>query len=233
MKRLVGITLADVLARRTGEARYTRQKLLRAFADVCLAVELAHSRGVIHRDLKPANIMLGDFGEVYVLDWGIARVVGETDPELTAPATGQQQLTQVGAILGTPGYMAPEQARGEAVDHRADLYAVGAVVYRCITGRAPFAGQDHAALLYAMVHDMPVRPSALVQIHADVERVLAIALAKRRGDRFGRMQELAEALRVAYDGRLASKVRAHADALLRSHPWREVDNAPTRQLAKS
>src|SRR5664279_1075390 len=107
MKRLVGVTLADVLARHTGDLRYTRQKLLRAFADVCLAVELAHSRGVIHRDLKPANIMLGDFGEVYVLDWGIARVVGETDPELHSPATGDQQLTQAGAILGTPGYMAP------------------------------------------------------------------------------------------------------------------------------
>ena len=86
MKRLVGTTLGDVLARYTSDPRYTRPKLLRSFADVCRAIELAHSRNVIHRDLKPANIMLGDYGEVYVLDWGIARVLGETDP-IRATAT--------------------------------------------------------------------------------------------------------------------------------------------------
>jgi len=218
MERLHGDTLSGLLR---GSGTLDRELVIELVAQLANVLEQARVAGVVHRDIKPPNIFRTNDGTWKLLDFGVA-VLGDSTGTLTQ-----------GGVIGTPGYMAPEQARGEAVDHRADLYAVGAVVYRCITGRAPFAGQDHAALLYAMVHDMPVRPSALVQIHADVERVLAIALAKRRGDRFGRMQELAEALRVAYDGRLASKVRAHADALLRSHPWREVDNAPTRQLAKS
>ena len=82
MKQLTGVTLADLIAAKTAP----RTRLLRAFADVCLAIEFAHTRGVVHRDLKPANIVLGDFGEVYVLDWGIAKVVGAPDPKLGEPA---------------------------------------------------------------------------------------------------------------------------------------------------
>src|SRR5512143_50178 len=114
MKRLTGTTLAAILK----EASVSRQKLLRAFADVCLAVEFAHRRGVIHRDRKPDNIMLGDFGEVYVLDWGVAHVDSESDSlhDGGAVAAGEDGATEVGAILGTPGYIAPELVRGDPID---------------------------------------------------------------------------------------------------------------------
>ena len=130
MKRLAGTTLADVIATNAK----SRQKMLRAFADVCLAIELAHTRGIVHRDLKPANIMLGDFGEVYVLDWGVARMIGEVDdagPPLVP--TGSFE-TEAGALLGTPGYISPEVEDGEPADARADVYALGCILFEILTG---------------------------------------------------------------------------------------------------
>jgi serine/threonine-protein kinase len=126
MKKLAGTTLAAILDAPDRE-RFTRQRLLRAFAEVCLAVEYAHVHGVIHRDLKPDNIMLGDFGEVYVLDWGVAKVVGEADElgtDLALPGG-----TNPGTAMGTPGFMAPEQIRGAPdLDARADVFSLGRVL---------------------------------------------------------------------------------------------------------
>ena len=183
MKRLVGTTLADVLARHTGDVRYTRQKLLRAFADVCLAVELAHSRGVIHRDLKPANIMLGDFGEVYVLDWGIARVLGETDPELRASSGRTTELTQVGAILGTPGYMAPELVRGEPIDQRADVFALGAILFEILAGQAVARAQRSDRGRARRVRAAPVGPRAGPRRTTRARRRLCAAVSPDARDR--------------------------------------------------
>ncbi len=134
MKRLAGVTLTEKL--RDGAV----QRLLRAFADVCLAIELAHTRGVIHRDLKPANIMLGDFGEVYVLDWGLARVLGADEPSgkrsSVSDLVENQSQTQTGDLLGTPGYMAPEQLRDAAtVERPADVYSLGAILFEILTGK--------------------------------------------------------------------------------------------------
>jgi serine/threonine-protein kinase len=218
MERLHGDTLSTLLR---GSGTLDRELVVELVAQLGNVLEHARVAGMVHRDIKPQNIFRTEAGTWKLLDFGVA-VLGDSTGTLTQ-----------GGVIGTPGYMAPEQAKGEVVDHRADLYAVGAVVYRCITGRAPFAGQDHAALLYAMVHDMPVRPGALAHVDRDVDRVLALGLAKRRGDRFASVRELSDALNAAYGGALAPRVRAQADALLRSHPWREVDNAPTRQLAKS
>jgi serine/threonine-protein kinase len=110
--------------------------MLRALVDVCLAIELAHSRGVIHRDLKPANIMLGDYGEVYVLDWGIARVIGEGELAADGAATLEGH-TATGVMLGTLGYMAPEQVRGDAdVGPAADVYTLGAILFEILAGEA-------------------------------------------------------------------------------------------------
>jgi len=141
MKRLAGTTLQQRLA----HARL--QELLRAFVDVCLAVDFAHSRRVVHRDLKPANIMLGDYGEVYVLDWGVARVLtdeGEVPPIGAGVSTLDGQ-TQLGAMLGTPGYIAPEQVRGEDVGSAADIYSLGCILFEILAGE-PLHRGGHAAI---------------------------------------------------------------------------------------
>ncbi len=137
MKKVSGTTLAAILE--NGDTtKFSRQRLLRAFVDVCLAIEFAHVRGIIHRDLKPANIVLGDYGETYVLDWGIAKVLGEDDPsfaDLGSSGTGSQ-ATEIGSSIGTPGYMAPEQVRGAAeLDARADVYALGCVLFELLSGK--------------------------------------------------------------------------------------------------
>lgn len=144
MKRVRGETLEAVLERLgTGNphagAEYTRHKLLAAFARVCLAVHFAHTRGVVHRDLKPSNVMLGDFGEVYVLDWGVAKVEGveeeleESGERIALREHEPLPTTAAGTVLGTPGYMAPEQTRGEPVDARTDVYALGAILFELLT----------------------------------------------------------------------------------------------------
>jgi len=143
MKRVHGATFEEIVdALREGgpEAarQYTRHKLLSAFASVCHAVAFAHARGVVHRDLKPGNVMLGDFGEVYVLDWGLAKVVAATDtresanPPAIVSGSDPGAKTAVGAAMGTPGYMAPEQVRGEVVDARVDVYALGAILFELL-----------------------------------------------------------------------------------------------------
>jgi serine/threonine-protein kinase len=141
MKRIRGETLEQILdALRADDpaasARWTRRKLLAAFVTACGAVEYAHSRGVIHRDLKPGNIMLGDFGEVYVLDWGVARVLdGSADPvteriDAPMPELGR---TVEGAVIGTAGYMSIEQLSGVSdLDGRADVYALGAILFELL-----------------------------------------------------------------------------------------------------
>ncbi|HWO18933.1 MAG TPA: serine/threonine-protein kinase [Kofleriaceae bacterium] len=135
MKKLAGTTLAKILDEPA--ERFPRQRVLRAFVDACLAVELAHVRGVVHRDLNPNNIMLGDFGEVYVLDWGVAKVVGEEDSGFADVDSGSgsgELATQAGAAVGTPGYMAPEQVRGQTVDGRADVYTLGCLLFEILAG---------------------------------------------------------------------------------------------------
>jgi serine/threonine-protein kinase len=159
MKRVLGTSLGDIL-RRLGEGdpiaqkKYTRSKLLGAFVSVCLAIDFAHSRNVIHRDLKPANVMLGEFGEVYVLDWGIAKVVGESEPGWIPPPdlTDDSRETTEGGIVGTPGYMAPEQLRGtrDQISNRTDVYALGLILFEILTlepmryGRAALRREDLA-----------------------------------------------------------------------------------------
>jgi serine/threonine-protein kinase len=155
MKRVRGETLEAVLDRLRGGAvdagllrRYSRHKLLTAFGSACLAVNYAHVSGVVHRDLKPSNIMLGYFGEVYVLDWGLAKIASEerrapvslrtpppTPPPMVSDTPDTANATEHGSILGTPGFMAPEQCRGDvaSIDERADVYALGAILFEILT----------------------------------------------------------------------------------------------------
>ena len=152
MKRVEGITLDDVIhSLREGDAKaldaYPLHRLLTAFARACIAVDYAHARGVIHRDLKPANLMLGAFGEVYVLDWGLAKV--GPDAAVDEPESGEgvrtepafAGLTERGVALGTPGYMAPEQAAAGPLDRRADVFSLGAILFELLS-LEPLFGQE-------------------------------------------------------------------------------------------
>ena len=192
MERLRGRTLGELL--RAGP--FTGAKLGALVTQLGEVVDRAHAAGVVHRDLKPHNLFLTDGGAWKVLDFGVA-LLGETSGTLTG-----------GAAIGTPAYMAPEQAKGEPVDHRADLYALGAVIYRCLTGRVPFVARDAPALLYAVVHIMPLRPSAFGPVPPHLEAFLQIALAKAPDARFESGAELARAF-------AAAEQRALPDVLLR------------------
>jgi serine/threonine protein kinase len=182
---------------------------LQLFQKVCDAVAFAHAHGVLHRDLTPANIMLGAFGEVLVLDWGIAKVVGESLPPAGGPSAGAAPaLTRDGAVVGTPGYMAPEQARGAEVDERADVYALGAVLYFLLTGRAPTQepGPGGAPTL--------VPPRRLERsVPRALEAVCLKALAAEPGDRYVGAAELAGEVADFLAGR---RVRAYPEGPLRA-----------------
>ncbi len=141
-------------------------------ADVCDALDAAHRAGIVHRDIKPGNILIGDGGRTQVFDFGIARAEG-----LTA-------LTQVSTLIGTPAYIAPEQAAGGDAGPQSDLYAVGCVLTEMLTGSPPFAAESPVAMLYQHIHDVPPVPSSSrPDVGADVDRVVAHLLAKDPADR--------------------------------------------------
>jgi eukaryotic-like serine/threonine-protein kinase len=197
MKRLTGTTLADVLAAGDHE-RWPRRTLLARFVDVCLAVEFAHRRGVIHRDLKPANIMLGDFGEAYVLDWGLARVATASEPAVSTGAPVEPGHTEAGALLGTPGYMAPEQVRGEPLDARADVFALGCILYELLAGR-PAIPRERA--LAAAVEAACHRPSTTVaDVPPELDDACAHATAADHAARMPTARALADAVQRFLDG---------------------------------
>ena len=186
MKRLAGVTLAQVIASQDAEvtARWPRRQLLARLVDICLAIDFAHARGVIHRDLKPANIMLGDYGEAYVLDWGLARLSADGESlEGVMPVTGDAGgETQVGALLGTPGYMSPEQARGEPVDRATDVFALGMVLYEVLAGMSavPLGLDALPDTLRAPHHRPSVRAA---DTPPELDDLCALATAAARADR--------------------------------------------------
>ncbi len=194
MKRLTGVPLDRLIAEGA-----PAHKLLRAFVDVCLAIDLAHARGVIHRDLKPANVMLGDYGEVYVLDWGVARVTAEHDGP---PIEGESHdgETQVGAVLGTPGYMSPEQLRGDPVTPATDVYALGAILYEILTGVA--AHPRGQAAMASTISGPPVPPLARRPDRAIAPELDAACMAALSDDPAARpsTRELADRIGRYLDG---------------------------------
>jgi serine/threonine protein kinase len=152
---------------------------------VCHALGAAHTAGIVHRDVKPENVFLaGPNATVKVLDFGISKVAEFSDG-----------LTKTGTVMGTPDYMAPEQARGDRVDARADIYAVGAILYRALTGRKPFDGQDPMAILTAVLTQEPERPSTLEpSIPLSLELIVQRTMAKSPNERFSSMDTLEQAL---------------------------------------
>ena len=136
MKLIHGRTLADELE---CASRADLPRLLGIFEHICQTVGFAHARGIVHRDLKPANIMVGAFGEVLVMDWGLAKEIGSGNPaDPHRPAEGVRGNDQAGQACETPAFMAPEQARGESVDARADVFALGGILAVMLTGKPPF-----------------------------------------------------------------------------------------------
>jgi serine/threonine-protein kinase len=203
MRFVRGRTLAEAIAsyhhrRRRGEAGPLElRELLTGFMGVCNAVAYAHSRGVLHRDLKPQNVVLGDYGEVIVLDWGLAKLMDRPDDQtapLELPAEGQADGTVQGQVLGTPAYMAPEQAEGrlDLLGPASDVYGLGTILYEILTSRPPFKGHDPTAVLRQVVHEAPARVRSLEKgAPAALEAVCLKALAKRAGERYGTAKELA------------------------------------------
>jgi serine/threonine protein kinase len=173
--------------------------LLTAFVGVCNAVAYAHSRGVIHRDLKPQNVVLGDYGEAIVLDWGLARLIDPpagSDEAFAPPVDAGTEVvaTMQGQALGTPAYMAPEQAEGriDLLGPRTDVYGLGAVLYEVLTGKPPFSGDDTAEVLRRVVHEEPRRPRSLAdRTPAALEAVCLKALEKRPAARYESAKALA------------------------------------------
>src|SRR5262249_38378994 len=129
-----------------------RLHLLPHLITACQAVGYAHAYCVVHRDLKPSNIMVGRWGQTVVVDWGLAKRLGTDEPELSGPGTGKKDLTVVGAALGTPEYMSPEQARGDvnAIDERTDVFNLGAILFELLAGRAPYEGASQEDVISAV-----------------------------------------------------------------------------------
>jgi tetratricopeptide (TPR) repeat protein len=209
MKMLGGDTLAARIAGSTGfEARLALLSVVTSVAD---AMAYAHSQGIIHRDLKPGNVLVGEFGEVVVIDWGLAKpVAGERDA-VTGPLA-LPGVTGHGAVVGTPAYMALEQALGEVQDERADVYAIGAMLYHVLSGELPYGRVSSEATLARLIEGPP---RAIEEVERRVSRELAAivtrAMAPRPADRYRSARELADDLHRYQTGRL---VAAH-----RYRPW--------------
>jgi serine/threonine-protein kinase len=229
MKRVRGVTLEQVIdSLRRGDdetARlYSPHKLLGAFVQVCLAIDFAHERGVVHRDLKPANVMLGRHGEVYVLDWGVAKVRSgsskfDASPSVpsmrsaaAAPLGGSREHvitgdeaapTAAGAVLGTPAYMAPEQLLGGEVDARTDVYALGGILFELLTLQPLHGGGSVAAMMKRALEGADARASVRApqrDVAPELEAACVRACALAPKGRHASARELADAIEAYLSG---------------------------------
>lgn len=203
MRFLRGRTLSQAIRdyhrrERTGTAARTElADLLAAFVTVCKAVAYAHSRGIVHRDLKPGNIMVGPFGEVILLDWGLAKQTGESTDEHERPievSPEGSQATRWGEVMGTPAFMAPEQAVGrhDLEDYRTDIYSLGGVLFAILTGETPHVGKDTREILELIQREPTPDPRTLdPTVPAALAAVCRKAMARNRSDRYDDALQLA------------------------------------------
>jgi serine/threonine protein kinase len=178
------------------------RQLLRRFLDVCNAIEYAHSRGVLHRDIKPGNIIVGKHGETLVIDWGLAKPIGGSEPDAKAAertlrpfSSSRSADTQMGAALGTPAYMSPEQARGDvdALGPTTDVYSLGATLHFLLTGRTPFDGSDVGEVLRKVLKGALLPPRKLDRtIPRALEAITLKAMALWPSDRYPSARALAD-----------------------------------------
>ena len=207
MEYLDGTDLGAVLR---AESRLDAARVKTLVIDVSAGLEVLHARGVVHRDVKPANL----FGRSQdgrdrwkLLDLGVS-----------TSGDGPATVTR-GLILGTPGYMSPEQVYGSPLDARSDQFSLAAVVYRSLTGRPAFQAANHHASLLLTTESQPPRPSSLVPLPPGVDAVLAVGLSKRPGGRFGSVSELSTELCRALEGHRSYALERRAVGLLSEHPW--------------
>ena len=172
MEFVDGMTLRQIVA---SGRRLLPERALEITAGILSALDYAHRHGIVHRDIKPANVMLTRTGDVKVMDFGIARAINDVSSTMTSAS----------AVMGTAQYLSPEQARGEVVDARSDLYSTGVVLFELLTGRAPFTGDSAVAIAYQHVSEMPAIPSTIDPgVSPEVDAVVMRALAKRADDRY-------------------------------------------------
>jgi tRNA A-37 threonylcarbamoyl transferase component Bud32 len=193
------------------QRRMAPAKVVELVTQVGSALEVAMLNDIVHRDLKPQNIFLSEPPGMEpswkVLDFGVSKLGAQSGT-----------LTR-GHVLGTPGYMAPEQARGLAVDHRADVFSLAVIAYRALTGRPAFSGADYPKIMFDLVYLQPARPTELVQLPIEVDFALALGLAKRAKDRISTAAQFAEALHRALDGELPASLAQAGQRLIMRHPW--------------
>ena len=224
MEYLEGEDLANVLER---EGVLAVQRAIAIVSQCCRALGAAHAKGIVHRDMKPENIFLvsrhdnADF--VKIVDFGIAKM-----SDIETEGEPGRKLTKTGMIFGTPEYMSPEQAAGKHLDHRVDVYAMGVILFECVTGRVPFVGDSFMGILTQHMFEDPP-PLAEVNPHvecsAELEMVIYKALAKAPEDRYQDMPELLEALEAASEGRVAkSTLAGYGDPV-------KASRKPARSLA--
>jgi serine/threonine protein kinase len=216
MKRVSGENLFGVLRRiaqgdETTVAEYPLRRRLEIVAGAAQALMYAHARGVIHRDVKPENIWVGNFGEVILLDWGVAKVWGQPDDAPRQPSRGRQpeepiqSITMAGDRPGTPLYMSPEQVNVNRamVDERSDVFSTGVVLYEMAALREPFRGRFLQETFANIIHDNPPPPSVAApgrEVPPLLDEVVMKAIAKNPGDRYQTMRQLLEAIRIVEFG---------------------------------
>ena len=257
MKEVRGRTLSEVIAEVHASGRGFR-RLVGGFLRVCQAMAYAHERGVVHRDLKPDNVMVGEHGEVLVLDWGLARVTGEVLRSGVQPVQGPEEQTasRDGAVSGTPAYMPPEQARGEnrCVGPTVDVYSLGAVLFEILYGQAPYVGRTGLSVLMKVMAGPPSPPLSRLPVPEGLEELRLRAMARVADERFEHAGQLATEVAAWLDGerqreralalvqeaselepaleknrRRASALRARASALAKDTP----DWAPPQAKAEA
>jgi len=228
MTRLRGRTLAEVLKEQRDPDNaepLSTARLLRIFLQVAYSVAFAHSRGVLHRDLKPGNVIIGEFGDVRLVDWGLAKLLDRPDDDrrdapggVEVELSGDVQATREGDVMGTPGYAAPEQLRGETtIDERADVYALGVVLYEIVAGRLPVSGETVTGLIGNTLAGKLAQLDTLVPVDKRLAAIAHKALALDPDDRYPDVLGLIEDLEAFLEGRPVSVL--HEDVLHRVGRW--------------